>query len=244
MRALLNIIWHINQAKLEELYQQWQERLESQEQEMARKSMAAAAVSVVTSLCDNPQQAFSSISPFRTGSMRVPLETATIGSNYLSSKAKSDIAKTATWLDEAEALLSKKINGNQREIQEEMKVIESLINQGPAILSISAELPKILGSNRMIPTMQKLHSCPDLRILSSTDGVYPEQEVTTPPTGKRKRSQSGEDFITNSPNNPMKILASLSSQAAPVPIKHSVVAGRTVQEDAKTFVNFLQSVNK
>ena len=207
---------------------------------MARKSMAAAAVSVVTSLCDNPQQASSSTSPFRAGSMRLPPETANISNNYLSSKAKSDIAKTATWLDEAEALLSKKKDGNQQKKREEMKVIEGLINQGPAILSISAELPKILGSNRVIPTMHKLHSCPDLRILSSTDVEYPEQDVTTPPTGKRKRSQSGEDFITNSPNNPMKILASLSSQAAPI----SVVAGRTVQEDAKTFVNFLQSVNK
>mmetsp|Transcript_573 Transcript_573/g.1239 ORF Transcript_573/g.1239 Transcript_573/m.1239 type:complete len:251 (-) Transcript_573:16-768(-) len=244
---------------------------------MARKSMAAAAVSVASSssFCDNPFSTDLSSSHLLRGvsCMRVPPEmTNTFSTNKVSiqsDKAKNDITKTATWLERAETLLLKKTESNQvqKEIEEEMKEISHLITEAPAILAISADLPKVLEntyevepSNRFQASIQKLQSCPDLRILcNDSDMGHHGQSVSTPTAGKRKHSLSDDENTTGSPNNPMKLLASLSSQAAPVPIDANDDAKLTAPssntnnsvaipnnnvdaEDAKTFVNFLQSV--
>lgn len=265
-----------SQANLEHLYQKWKHRLESQDQEMARKSMAAAAVSAASTLFDNPNlPLFSTGAPSHLlhglGCMRVPREvTNTINANkvnVLSARGNTDVTKTARWLDRADALLAKKSENNQleNEIKEEMRAISHLIKGAPEILAISADLPKHLGSKSNIEpsvTLQtpihKLHSCPDLRILcTSSDMEHTEQSVSTPTTGKRKRSLSVEN-LADSPNAPMKLLASLSSQAAPVPItaRHDGVnneAGpypsaeaipnhHVNAEDAKTFVNAMQKM--
>mmetsp|Transcript_42277 Transcript_42277/g.72186 ORF Transcript_42277/g.72186 Transcript_42277/m.72186 type:complete len:397 (-) Transcript_42277:953-2143(-) len=260
-----------SQAKLDHLYHKWKQRLETQEQEMARKSMAAAAVSVASSFCGDPSlhlfsTAVSSPPHLLRGAnfMRVPPEIAhAAGMNKINrpgGKAKNDITKAAAWLDHAEALLSKKTESNQanKEIEEEMKEISRLITEAPAILAISADLPKMIGNaykvetNKILPApIHKLHSCPDLRILSTESEMgQPEQTVSTPTAVKRKRSLSDdENATTDSPNNPMKLLASLSSQAAPVPIDASCNNPKALPndnhndaEDAKTFVNFLQSM--
>lgn len=237
--------------------------------------MAAAAVSVATSLCDNPNLALfpnsDSVSLCGAGgSMRVPLELAnTINNinNIPSAKTKKDIAKISDWLDKSGALLSLEEDNRHQmkkeDIEEEMKQLSQLMEEGGAtILAISAELPKLLGktdasvsqSISLQGSMHKLHSCPDLRILCTKSGVEQPggQSVSTPNAGKRKRSLS-DDYLspTDSPNNPMKLLASLSSQAVPVPIggdndakQHATTATRpmNVDQDAKAFVNFLQSV--
>jgi len=267
-----------SQAKLACLYQKWKQRLESQEHEMARKSMAAAAVSVASTLCDNPHlPVFSTVSPSSrlirgVKFMRMTPEMMSMVSknklNIHSDKAKKDITQTATWLERAEMLLSNKSttesSQRQREIEEEMKEISRLITEGSGeILTISADLPNILNAEpKKSPQapIHKLHSCPDLRILcSETELRHSEQLVSTPTAGKRKRLLSDDESIPDSPNNPMKLLASLSSQAAPVPIDSNHNAKRAASssnsneseavpnnnvdaEDAKTFVNFLQSV--
>jgi hypothetical protein len=210
--------------------------MESHEQEMARKSMAAAAVSVASLLSDNRKLSFLA-------------NTSQCAENAIiqSSNTKNDITKAATWLTWAETLLSKNIQRNhiQKDIEEEMKVIANLIKEAPEILAISTDLPKLLGRKKetepgsRLQANQKLHSCPELRILSSTsdEARHCEQTVSTPTAGKRKRSLSNCNDAMDSPNNPMKILASLSSQAAPLNTNTKAVA-----EDAAAFVNFLQSV--
>lgn len=210
--------------------------MESHEQEMARKSMAAAAVSVASLLSDNRK-------------LSILANTSQCAENAIiqSSNTKNDITKAATWLTWAETLLSKNIQRNhiQKDIEEEMKVIANLIKEAPEILAISTDLPKLLGRKKetepgsRLQANQKLHSCPELRILSSTsdEARHCEQTVSTPTAGKRKRSLSNCNDAMDSPNNPMKILASLSSQAAPLNTNTKAVA-----EDATAFVNFLQSV--
>ena len=224
--------------------------MESHEQEMARKSMAAAAVSVASLLSDNLNLSFlantSQSNILRGVSCSRPgrAENAIIQS----SNTKNNITKAATWLTRAETLLSKNIQSNhiQKDIEEEMKVIANLIEEAPEILAISTDLPKLLGQKKetepgsRLQANQKLHSCPELRILSSSsdEARHCEQTVSTPTAGKRKRSLSNCNDAMDSPNNPMKILASLSSQAAPLNTNNT----KAVAEDATAFVNFLQSV--
>jgi hypothetical protein len=217
---------------------------------MARKSMAAAAVSVASLLSDNLNLSFlantSRMNILRGVSCRRlgRAENATIQSF----DSKNDVTKAATWLTRAETLLSKNIQSNhtQKDIEDEMKVIASLIQEAPEILAISTDLPRLLDrKNETEPDTglqanRKLHSCPELRILSlSSDEVrHCEQTISTPTAGKRKRSLSNCHDAMDSPNNPMKILASLSSQAAPLNTNNT----KAVAEDATVFVNFLQSV--
>lgn len=259
-----------SQANLEHFYQNWKQRLESQEHEMARKTMAAAAVSVASSLCDNPNvPLFPTVSSSPhllrgVNCMRVPPDvTGTTSSNIINAKAKEDITQTAAWLERANTLLSNNTENNQiqHEIEKEMEDIAHLINEAPAILAISAGLPKLLNGEYTInsrtsmpASIHKLHSCPDLRMLTANyemERCEPEHAVSAPTTRERKRSLSEVEHTTNSPSNPMKLLASLSSQAAPVPIVAKDEGKETTSsnpnnhsdaEDAKTFVNFLQSV--
>ena len=135
--------------------------------------------------------------------------------------------RTAMWLESADNLLSGRSSA-ENEIEDEMKAISILIEQAPVIL---ANLPRISTSSG-----------------SSSRQVYTEQRDTFY-TGRRKGSLGNE---TDSPNSAMKILASLSSQAAPVPIDttnrgdcvDNVNNSRSAIADAQTFVDFLQSVNR
>eukprot|EP00571_Detonula_confervacea_P014915 CAMPEP_0172305600 /NCGR_PEP_ID=MMETSP1058-20130122/6855_1 /TAXON_ID=83371 /ORGANISM="Detonula confervacea, Strain CCMP 353" /LENGTH=390 /DNA_ID=CAMNT_0013017241 /DNA_START=122 /DNA_END=1295 /DNA_ORIENTATION=+ len=254
-----------SQAKLEHLYQKWKHQLESQEQGMAQKYMADAAVSVASSFCDNQNLTFSTASSpshllgggsFLRGLPEMMNTSSVDKVVYIqSAKTKNDITKTASWLEQADALLSKKTEGNisiQKEIEEEMKAISHLIKE-------AAYLPKLLDnkynieSSKLQASIHKLRSCPDLGRLctNNTDMEDSEQFDSTLTTRKRKRSLSYDTTGADSPNNPMRILASLSSQAAPVSIyanvNHTTAGSSTKKsksdaEDAKTFVNFLKSV--
>lgn len=262
-----------SKANLGRLYRLWKQRLEAQEQALARKSAAAAAVSIASSLHENPHfPLFSDPSPsthllqgVRCTRMSPEMMNAANENkvNILSDKAKNDITKTATWLERADSLLSntKQTNPMQKEIETEMKEIARLIEEGEAVLAVSKNLPKIFDNNTSgqssnkisQSSIHKLHSCPDLRMGHS------EQSISTSTAGKRKRSLSDDENISDSPIDPMKLLASLSSQAAPVPVNAACrvtdsSTGNSSEripeiksedaEDAKTFVNFLQSVVK
>ena len=150
--------------------------------------------------------------------------------------------RTAMWLEGADNLLSGRSSA-KIEIEDEMKAISILIEQAPGILE---NLPKLRNNKHN-------QSCPKLPIICTISGsssrqVYTEQRDTVY-TGRRKGSLGNE---TDSPNSAMKILASLSSQAAPVPIDttnrgecvDNVNNSRSAIADAQTFVDFLQSVNR
>jgi DNA repair ATPase RecN len=217
------------QAKLEQLYQKWKQRLEIQEQEMAQKSMAASP--------DNANKVYNNIQRTNT---------------------RNEITKTAAWMEKAETLLTKETESNQmlqKDIEDEMKEIALLVEEAPAILAISSDLPKLLNSecNKTESTniglqtsIHKLNSCSDVRTLATESCTEYEQSITTATAGKRKYNLcDDENTTTDSPNNPMKLLASLSSQAAPIVTKDDgdgCESKETRVDDAKTFVNFLQSV--
>ena len=213
--------------------------------------MAAAAVSVATFLSDNHNLSFlantSQSNILRSLSSRRQMRRVE-NTTMESADTRNDVAKAATWLTWADYLLSKNIQNKhvQKDIENEMKAIAKLIEEAPEILAISKDLPKQLGRkdhtdpSSGLQANQKLHSCPELRILSTSSAEvgHSEQTVSTPTAGKRKRSISNCDDAMDSPTNPMKILASLSSQAAPLNT-NNIQAGA---EDATAFVNFLQSV--
>jgi hypothetical protein len=218
---------------------------------MARKSMAAAAVSVASlhlnlSYLSNTSQS----NILRDVSCRQHTHTRrTENARIQSANWKNDIIKAATWLTRAESLMSNDVQSNhsQKYIEDEMEVIASLIEEAPEILLISTDLPKLLEcKNDTEPSIrlqanQKLHSCPELSILSPScaEARHSEKTVSTSNSGQRKRSLSNcDDATTDSPTNPMKILASLSSQAAPLNTNNT----KAVADDATAFVNFLQSV--
>lgn len=238
------------QAKLENLYQDYQKMISSQEQEMARKSMAAVAISNASSFYDSTGlHLFSASSSQYHG---VPTRTI----NIQSEKAKNDVAITATWLEQAETLLSTKTENTrvQKEIEDEMKQISQLIEGAPGILAISTNLHSILSeknnnvykngsTNGLQSSTHRLSSCPDLRILvSDAKSGHSKQSISTATDGKRKRSLGDDETIYD----PMTLLASISSRAAPVQIDTNEDAKRTAAsaktKEAKLFVNFLQSV--
>lgn len=171
------------------------------------------------------------------------VETSSINGGGVNCTIQGDITnRTAMWLEGADNLLSGRSSA-KIEIEDEMKAISILIEQAPGILE---NLPKLRNNKHN-------QSCPKLPIICTSSGsssrqVYTEQRDTVY-TGRRKGSLGNE---TDSPNSAMKILASLSSQAAPVPIDttnrgecvDNVNNSRSAIADAQTFVDFLQSVNR
>lgn len=215
--ALKHVLYKLQRAKanLECLYQKWKQKLELQEQELARKSMADAAVSTASqSYCD-----------------LVPLSTS--ASSHLVSQAQTVLASTAnskkldmtaSWLDKAEQLLSQSVADRimQCKIEDEMESISMLISEAPEIQAIAADLPKNLNSTGKFGAFN-----PHLKILSADSTTSCAQQPESTP---------------DSPNNAMKLLASLSSQAAPVPVGETIAGANPEVDDAKTFVDFLQSM--
>ncbi len=155
----------------------------------------------------------------------------------------NDIIKTASWLERAEDILSQEIGTNQvqKEIEDEMMVISSLVSEAPEILAISKKLPKLLNTLNTIGASSKA------TIPSSCTSVGDDLEHNAV---KWSESGSKGDEVDDSPTYPMKILASLSSQATPVPIIDANFATTcptsssttAATEGAEDFVNFIQSV--
>ena len=173
--------------------------------------------------------------------------------NIHSTNMRNGITKTAAWIEKAGALLTKETEGNhmlQKDIEDEMKEIALLIEE-------ASDLPKLLNSECNTTTsniglqtsIHKLNSCSDVRTLATnSDTDHIEQSITTATAGKRKLDLCDDENTNDSPNNPMKLLASLSSQAAPIVTKDDGNGSDSKEtrnhrvDDAKTFVNFLQSV--
>lgn len=129
----------------------------------------------------------------------------------------------------------------KHKIVHEMSELSRLIETGPAILANSRDLPRLLGKQNEPKSSlqcieQSIHCNPpsssdqiNTRILSCQARVdHPKQASdsfdTIENAKKRKHTTNtgnnihGEGNLEISPNCPMKLLASLSSQATPVPI--------------------------
>ena len=207
---------------------------------MTRKSMVDVAVSEASSLNVGANMHHESSSP------EADIRCAGKPNTQIAT-TNNDMIKTATWLKRAEDILSQEIDTNkdQNEIEEEMMVISSLVSEAPEIVTISKRLPKLFHTSN---TIGGASTTPKTTIPSShiSQGNDSERNAV-------KWNESGlkGDEVDDSPTYPMKLLASLSSQATPAPIiDTNCTATRTTPnntttaatEDAEDFVNFLQSV--
>ncbi|KAL3797876.1 hypothetical protein HJC23_006914 [Cyclotella cryptica] len=226
------------QAIIEDLYRKWKERIEYQDRESARKAMAAAAVSEASSLSEGIIQM-----------KNIPVISSS-GFNYIVDPhqrvAQNAVHKAAHWLYRAEVVLSKTGTrvGNAdgaisparqihdcTNVENDLDMISRLVEEAPVILSAVADLPRqIEGHNRQ-----------------------PQRQIT-PSLGQKRKHCTDFADVLDCRSNPMKLLASISSHAAPVPILQEdspskkqprarpTVTSDSISEDAKTFVNFLQSM--
>lgn len=143
------------------------------------------------------------------------------------------VHRTADWLEKADNMLSKSLKGGRPAEETEMKEINSLIEQGPTVLALAGDVTKQLKG---LPS--RLHSCPDFRKIADA----------SPTSKKKKHPLIDDELVKNYDSNPINLLASLSSRATPAPVsngsdKQRKRKGSEVNtEDAKAFVNFLQSV--
>jgi hypothetical protein len=223
---------------LENLYRKWKERIEYQDRESARKAMAAAAVSEASSLNERTIQMKNIPVVFSPGCNHTEATHQRVDQNA--------IHKTAHWLYRAERILSKTGTrvGNAdgatspaREVDDstngesDLEMISRLVQEAPVILSAASDLSRQKES-RNRPS---------------------QQHVTLSLRQKRKHCTDFADVL-DSRSNPMKLLASISSHAAPVPILQEDLpnekqlrsrptnTGASISEDAETFVHFLQSM--
>lgn len=151
------------------------------------------------------------------------------------------VHRTAEWLVKADEILSKISNGGRQaeETVAEMKEIKSLIDQGPTVLAAVGDVTKVLQDVNSKGLPSRLHSCPDFRKISDTASAT---------SMKRKHPLIDDELVKNYDSNPINLLASLSSRAAPVPVSNGNAKQRKRKgsevnaEDAKAFVSFLQSV--
>lgn len=217
----------ITKAKVAALYQNWKQRIESQKEETNRKSSVEAPLTggitlTLNNSLDIPQ-------PERNITQNVTPETMTL------------VHRTADWLEKADGILSKMLNDGRpaEEKDTEMKEIKSLIEQGPAVLAAAGDVTKLLKDGKAKGLPSRLHSCPDFRKIAG---------ATSPTSKKRKHPLIDDELVKDYDSNPINLLASLSSRAAPVPVSNGNAKQRKRKgsevntEDAKAFVNFLQSV--
>eukprot|EP00985_Skeletonema_marinoi_P024291 scaffold16790_cov204-Skeletonema_marinoi.AAC.11 len=214
------------QAKVAALYQNWKRRIETQKEETNRKSSVEASLTdgiITTSnfLLDIPQT--------RNITHNVTPETMAL------------VHRTADWLEKADDILSKISKGGRptEEAATEMKEIKSLIDQGPTVLAAVGDVTKILKDVKAKGLPSRLHSCPDFRKISV---------AASPTAKKRKHPLIDDELVKSYDSNPINLLASLSSRAAPVPVSNGNAEQRKRKgsevnpEDANAFVSFLQSV--
>ncbi len=159
----------------------------------------------------------------------------------------NDIIKTASWLERADDVLSHEIGTNQvqKEIEDEMMAISSLVSEAPEVLAISKQLLKLLNTSKTIGEASATTTTTTLKatIPSSHTSLGNDSQHNSV---NWSESGSKGDEVDDSPTYPMKILAFLSSQAAPVPIIDASCptssSTTAATEDAVDFVNFIQSV--
>lgn len=210
----------ITKANVADLYQKWKQRIETQKEETNRKSSVEASL---------------------TGEIILNSKTKDI-THIVTPDTMTLVQKTADWLEKADGILSKISKGERSadETAAEMKEVKSLIDQGPTVLAAVGEVSKMLKNTNSKGLPSRLHSCPDFRKIAGTSSATSSK--------KRKHPLIDDELVKKYDSNPINLLASLSSRAAPVPVsngnsKQRKRKGSEVNsEDAKAFVSFLQSV--
>ena len=203
-------------------------RLQSHEQKMSNKSLVDVAVLEASSMNVNANLHRQMSSPETENTQMV--------------ETNNEMRKTASWLKRAEDVLSKDIGTThvQKEIEDEMMVISSLVSEAEGIAGSRFGRDGKDDIDGASTTTLKT-PIPSSHIPIGNDSYHIAVKLN--------ESGSIEDEVNDSPTYPMKILATLSSQATPVPIiDASLVTCATpssttvATEDAEDFVNFLQSV--
>lgn len=222
-------IWyHLFQSELKELERRWRVRLSKQRHESEKKQAASAAASAAASVA-NLQDPSSSLGSSKASSL---------------SGNRVVVARTASWLDRANAILSTRRSSNKEkqakketyddEVKNEMKEVELLIQEGPTIqkssglllqkgLDTTTEAKVEPPSKRKVSVDQKntnLSRHSEIPVASATERDLNEKE------DKRMRKSLS---IGNVKAEDMKSNFNLSSGEA---------------EDAASFIGFISSVRE
>lgn len=140
---------------------------------------------------------------------------------------EKNIRTTAMWLARATDITNTHVSGIQTNIENELRIITRLIDDAPAVVTIASDF---LRQKRI------------------------DQPKTETSNGRKRKQYADTTNASDSLFNPMKLLASISSHATPVPVVdiiqdkcnhfskpiNSVSIGDL--EDAQTFVHFLKSM--
>ena len=218
--------------KVASLYQKWKRKVETQKEEADRKSSAEAPTYLQKHQLDASLAAAATMAntvgvPQQRNSTRVTPDTMPL------------IHKTADWLEKAENILSQSGKSEEDKVTE-MNELKSLIEEGPTVLAAAGEVAKRLSDSKTKGLPSRLNSCPDFRKMTGS----------SPTSKKRKHPLIDDDLVREYDSNPINLLASLSSRAVPVPVSNNSSTkqikrkGSDNTEDAKAFVNFIQSVKR
>lgn len=148
-----------------------------------------------------------------------------VHSKYMHRSSTDAIQTTASWLSRSAGVTNTPPSKNKADIENDLRRISHLLKESPRILAAASDIARQNGA-------QLRRQRPDT-------------------ANSLKRKYSGENTLTDSPTNPMKLLASISSHAAPVPVleteNKSQPINRSVSigdlEDAQAFVHFLKSMS-
>lgn len=151
------------QAELDALERRWRRRLEMQQRESAKKAAASAAAAAAAASGRNHLHAqVAQLPPGGILSASASQQQPVLASNNQQIK-QSAVARTASWLDRANAILASNSSLpsstgttepcqqaqvghslHQREVEDEMKEVQRLIHEGPIIQQTSAGFPQLL----------------------------------------------------------------------------------------------------
>lgn len=154
------------QAELDALKRRWRRRLEMQQRESAKKAAASAAAAAAAASGRNHLHAqVAQLPPGGILSASASQQQPVLTSNNQQMK-QSAVARTASWLDRANAILASNSSlpsstGTtepthqaqeaqslpQREVEDEMKEVQRLIHEGPIIQQTSAGFPQLLENS-------------------------------------------------------------------------------------------------
>jgi len=200
----------LSKAELDALERRWRRRLEMQQRESAKKAAASAAAAVAAVTGRTMTTVLPPAGPPRVGNPYSQSHPPHPDSHHVNQTA---VARTATWLDRANAILSTKSDGTQvpmhtvpsvvstaqgqaagvgslppQEIENQMKEVQRLLHEGPIIQQTTAGIPHLLDQG---PSSQ-LSLAGQRKV--TEDGVV-QQYTSSPaePADKRARTSSASE---------------------------------------------------
>lgn len=210
------------QAELETLERRWRRRLEMQQRESAKKAAASAAAAVAAATGRSHLPGHGSSATAGSATMVNPhlhgVPVAHPGTHHVNQTA---VARTATWLDRANAILQAKSDSAQpvaprnvpsvvltaqdqassfgslpqREIENQMKEVQRLIHEGPIIQQTTAGLPHLLEQGSQLTGQRKVTEDQGAVYLSSPAEHADKRARTSSASGNSSGAEDAEALV-------------------------------------------------